>query len=45
MWLSDFEIANPGGNDFGDASCADKTILENILSGLLVEQEISQHHR
>ena len=41
VWLSDFEVANSEGNDYGDASYANKTILENILSGLLVEQEIS----
>ena len=41
VWLSDFEVANSEGNDYGDASYANKTILENILSGLLVEQEVS----
>ncbi len=41
VWLSDFEIANSEGNDYGDASYANKTILENILSGLLKEQEVS----
>ena len=41
VWLSDFEVANGENNDYGDASYANKTILENILSGLLVEQEIS----
>ena len=41
VWLSDFEVANSEGNDYGDASYANKTILENILSGLLVEQKIS----
>ena len=41
VWLSDFEVANGESNDYGDASYANKTILENILSGLLVEQEIS----
>ena len=41
VWLSDFEVANGESNDYGDASYANKTILENLLSGLLVEQEIS----
>ena len=41
VWLSDFEVANSEGNDYGDASYANKTILENILSDLLVEQKIS----
>ena len=41
VWLSDFEVANGESNDYGDASYANKTILENILSGLLVEQKVS----
>ena len=41
VWLSDFEVANGESNDYGDASYANKTILENILSGLLVEQAVS----
>ncbi len=41
VWLSDFEVANGESNDYGDASYANKTILENLLSGLLVEQKVS----
>ena len=41
VWLSDFEVANGESNDYGDASYANKTILENLLSGLLVEQAVS----
>ena len=41
VWLSDFEVANGESNDYGDASYANKTILENILSGLLKEPEVS----
>ena len=42
VWLSDFEVANGESNDYGDASYANKTILENILSGLLKEQTVSK---
>lgn len=41
VWMSDFEVANSEGNDYGDASYANKTIITNILSGLLTEQEVS----
>ena len=41
VWMSDFEVANSEGNDYGDASYANKTIITNILSGLLAEQEVS----
>ena len=41
VWLSDFEVANGETNDYGDASYANKTILENILSGLLKKQTVS----
>ena len=41
VFLSDFEISDSSSVDYGDASYANKTILENLLSGLLVEQEIS----
>lgn len=43
VWMSDFEVASDGsnGSDYGDASYANKTIIGNILSGLLKEQEIS----
>ena len=41
VFLSNFEISDSASVDYGDASYANKTILENLLSGLLVEQEIS----
>lgn len=41
VWMSDFEVANSEGNDYGDASYANQTIITNILSGLLTEQEVS----
>ena len=41
VWMSNFEVANSEGNDYGDASYANKTIITNILSGLLTEQEVS----
>ena len=43
VWMSDFEVASDGsnGSDYGDASYANKSIISNILSGLLKEQEIS----
>ena len=43
VWMSNFEVASDGsnGNDYGDASYANKTILMNILSGLLKEQTVS----
>jgi hypothetical protein len=41
VFLSDFEISDSSSVDYGDASYANKTILENILSGLLVEQKVS----
>lgn len=43
VWMSDFEVTSDGsnGSDYGDASYANKTIITNILSGLLKEQEIS----
>ena len=42
VWLSDFEVANGESNDYGDASYANKTIISNILSGLLKEQTVSK---
>ena len=43
VWVSNFEVTSDGsnGNDYGDASYANKTIITNILSGLLVDPEIS----
>lgn len=41
VFLSDFEISNSSDIDYGDASYANKTIITNILSGLLVDPEIS----
>lgn len=43
VWMSDFEVTSDGsnGSDYGDASYANKTIITNILYGLLKEQEIS----
>ena len=43
FWVSNFEVTSDGsnGNDYGDASYANKTIITNILSGLLVDPEIS----
>ena len=41
VFLSDFEISDSSSVDYGDASYANKTILENLLSGLLVEQAVS----
>ena len=43
VWMSDFEVASDGsnGSDYGDASYANKTIIGNILSGLLKEQTVS----
>ena len=43
VWMSDFEVKSDGsnGSDYGDASYANKTIISNILSGLLKEPEVS----
>ena len=41
VFISDFEISNSSDIDYGDASYANKTIITNILSGLLVDPEIS----
>lgn len=41
VFMSNFEISDAEGNDYGDASYANKTIITNILSGLLAEQEVS----
>ena len=41
VFLSNFEISDSASVDYGDASYANKTILENLLSGLLVEQAVS----
>ena len=43
VWMSDFEVKSDGsnGSDYGDASYANKTIISNILSGLLKEQTVS----
>ena len=45
VWLSDFEVTSDGsgnnGDDYGDASYANKTIITNILSGLLTDPEVS----
>ena len=41
VFMSNFEISDAEGNDYGDASYANKTIITNILSGLLTEQEVS----
>lgn len=45
VWLSDFEVTSDGsgenGNDYGDASYANKTIITNILSGLLKDPTVS----
>lgn len=41
VFLSDFEISDSSDIDYGDASYANKTIITNILSGLLVDPEIS----
>ena len=41
VFLSNFEISDSSSVDYGDASYANKTILENLLSGLLVEQAVS----
>ena len=41
VFLSDFEISNSSDVDYGEASYANKTIITNILSGLLVDPEIS----
>ena len=41
VFLSDFEISNSSDIDYGDARYANKTIITNILSGLLVDPEIS----
>ena len=42
VFLSNFEISDSASVDYGDASYANKTILENILSGLLKEQTVSK---
>ncbi|MFR8429752.1 CehA/McbA family metallohydrolase [Evtepia sp.] len=42
VFLSNFEISDSSSVDYGDASYANKTILENILSGLLKEQTVSK---
>ena len=41
VFLSDFEISDSSSVDYGDASYANKTIISNILSGLLKEPEVS----
>ena len=41
VFLSDFEISDSSSVDYGDASYANKIILENILSGLLEEPTVS----
>ena len=40
--MSDFEVADAEGNDYGDASYANRTIITNIISGLLTEQPVSK---
>ena len=42
VFLSDFEISDSSSVDYGDASYANKTIISNILSGLLKEQTVSK---
>lgn len=42
VFLSNFEISDSASVDYGDASYANKTILENLLSGLLKEQTVSK---
>ena len=42
VWMSDFEVADAEGNDYGDASYANRTIITNIISGLLTEQPVSK---
>ena len=39
VFLSNFEISDSSNVDYGDASYVNKTIITNILSGLLEEQE------
>lgn len=41
VFISDFEISNSADVDYGDASYANKTIITNILSGLLTDPEVS----
>ena len=41
MFLSDFEISDSSGVDYGDASYANKVILQNIISSVLKQPEIS----
>lgn len=43
VWMSNFEVTSDGsdGNDYGDASYANKTIITNILSGILKDPEVS----
>ena len=42
VFLSDFEISDSSSVDYGDASYANKTIISNLLSGLLKEQTVSK---
>ena len=42
VFPSDFEISDSSSVDYGDASYANKTIISNILSGLLKEQTVSR---
>ena len=41
VFLSDFEISDSSGVDYGDASYANKVILQNIISSVLKQPEIS----